>query len=139
MLKQKWLWYCVFCVCCWGPYAITSKLGSREIPALPMQLLFTIGSLPVALAMLAARRFRLERNRRGIVYGLVTGIFSGIGGIAWFAAYSSGGNTAIIATATSLYPMVTVVLALIFLRERLTRTQAAGLGFAAAALVIFSL
>jgi EamA domain-containing membrane protein RarD len=40
---------------------------------------------------------------------------------------------------TSLYPIVTVVLAVIFLRERLTKLQMAGLGFAVIALVIFSL
>ncbi len=139
ILKQKWFWYSTFCVLCWGPYAIVSKLGSREIPALSMQFLFTLGSLPVAIGVLAARRFRLERNRAGIIYGLLNGVLSGVGGIAFFAAFGSGGNTAVIATATSLYPMVTVVLAVLILRERLTSVQVAGLCFAAAALVIFSL
>ncbi len=139
MLRQKWFWYSVFCVFCWGPYAIVSKLGSEEIPALSMQFLFTLGALPVAVGVLAARRFRLERNLPGIGYGLLNGILSGVGGIAFFAAFGSGGNTAVIATATSLYPMVTVVLAVLILRERLTKAQVIGLGFAAAALVIFSL
>jgi len=138
MLREKWLWYSVFCVLCWGPYVIVSKLGSQEIPPLAMQFLFTLGSLPVALCFLAARRFRMERNSLGIVFGLLNGILSAVGGIALFGAFRSGGNAAVIATATSLYPMVTVVLAVLILRERLTKTQVVGLGFAVAALVIFS-
>ncbi len=139
ILKQKWFWFSVFCVLCWGPYAIVSKLGSKEIPPFTMQFLFTLGSLPVALGVLAARRFRLEKSASGITYGLLNGILSGIGGIAFFAAFASGGNTAVIATATSLYPMVTVVLAVLILREKLNKNQLIGLGFAGAALVIFSL
>ena len=56
-----------------------------------------------------------------------------------YAAYSTGGNTAVITTATGLYPMVSVLLAIIFLKERLTRVQVLGVLFAIAAMVIFSL
>jgi uncharacterized membrane protein len=68
-----------------------------------------------------------------------TGIFSGIGGMGLFTAYGSGGNTAVITTAGSLYPMVTVILAVLILREQLTRVQVVRLGFATAAFVLFSL
>jgi EamA domain-containing membrane protein RarD len=45
----------------------------------------------------------------------------------------------VITVTTSLYPMITVVLALLFLRERLTKMQTLGLGLAVAAIVLFSL
>ncbi len=137
--KAKWFWYSVLCVLLWGPYTIVSKLGSTEIPAPAMQFLFTLGALPVGLGLLAARRFKLENSLKGISYGAATGVLSGIGGMGLFAAYGSGGNTSVITTATSLYPMVTVVLAVVLLRERLTALQVVGLGFAAMAIVIFSL
>ncbi len=137
--KAKWFWYSVLCVLLWGPYTIVSKLGSTEIPAPAMQFLFTLGALPVGLGLVAARRFKLEKSLKGISYGAATGVLSGIGGMGLFAAYGSGGNTSVITTATSLYPMVTVVLAVVLLRERLTALQVVGLGFAAMAIVIFSL
>ncbi len=43
-----------------------------------------------------------------------------------------------ISALTGLYPMVTVVLAVLLLRERLQAVQVMGLGFAAAAIVIFA-
>jgi drug/metabolite transporter (DMT)-like permease len=118
---------------------MVSKLGSREIPAATMQFLFTLGSLPVALLLLAARRFKMEKDAKGITHATVTGVLSGIGGMGLFAAYGSGGNTAVVTTASSLYPMVTVVLAVLILHERLTWTQVLGLAFATAAFVLFSL
>lgn len=103
-----------------------------------MQFLFTLGGIPVALGVLAARRFRLERSPRGISYGLLVGILSTIGGTALFAAFGTGASTAVVTVATGLYPMVTVLLAVIFLHERLTRRQCIGLGFAAGACVLLS-
>ena len=138
-LKVRWFWYCMLCVFLWGPYTMVSKLGSKEIPAATMQFLFTLGSLPVALLLLAARGFKLEKDVKGISNATFTGILSGIGGMGLFAAYGSSGNTAVVTTASSLYPVVTVILAVLILRERLTWVQVVGLGFATAAFVLFSL
>ena len=139
MLKAKWFWYSVLCVLCWGGWALLSKLGSNEIPADTMQFLFTFGALPVGVVLLVARRFRLEKSRKGIFYAVANGILSGIGGLGLFAAYRTGGNTPVITAVTALYPMITVVLAILVLRERLTRLQVLGLGFAAVAIVILAL
>jgi uncharacterized membrane protein len=138
-LKARWFWYSILCVLCWGGWALLSKLGSREIPPETMQFLFTVGALPVGIALLMARRFKLEKSKKGIFYAVLNGILSGIGGLTLFAAYHTNGNTALITVATSLYPTITVVLAVLILRERLSATQALGLVFAGAAIVLFSL
>ena len=138
LMKARWFWCSIFCLVCWGPYAMVSKLGSMEIPALTMQFLFTVGGVPVALGVLAMRRFRLERSAWGTIHGLTIGLLSGIGGIALFAAYGTGANTAVVTVVTGLYPMITVVLAVWLLHERLTKRQYLGLAFAAAAFVLFS-
>lgn len=104
-----------------------------------MQFLFALGALPVVLALLLAKRFRLGSNRKGVGYSLANGIASGIGMICLYAAFRSGGNTSVIMVSTALYPMVTVVLALLILHERLTKWQILGLILATAAIVIFSL
>ncbi|MGH9454782.1 MAG: EamA family transporter, partial [Terriglobia bacterium] len=72
-------------------------------------------------------------------YSIANGILSGIGSWALFAAYRTGGNAAVITTVTAMYPLITVLLAMTILRERLTRVHVMGLGFAVAAFVIFSL
>jgi transporter family protein len=138
-LRARWFWCCVFCVACWVPWAILSKLGSEEIPAPTMQYLFTWGGVPVLLFVLVMQRFRIQKSKKGIFYGLTVGILSAVGQLAMFAAYGTGSNAAIITTATSLYPLVTVALAVPLLKERLTKAQVVGVGFAGVALVIFSM
>jgi transporter family protein len=104
-----------------------------------MQFLFTVGALPVGIALLMARRFELEKSVKGISYAVLNGILAGIGGLTLFAAYHTNGSTSVITAATALYPMITVVLAVLILRERLTTVQILGLAFAGAAFVLFSL
>jgi len=137
-LQSRWFWYAVFCLVCWGPYALFSKLGSMEIPPLTMQFLFTIGGIPIAVAVLLLRRFRMERSKSGIAYGVIVGILSTVGGTALFAAYGTGANTAMVTVVSGLYPLVTVLLAVWLLRERLTKRQWIGLAFAGVACVLFS-
>ena len=104
-----------------------------------MQFLFTVGALPVGIGLLMSRRFKLEKSGKGISYAVVNGILSGVGGLTLFAAYHTNSSTSLITVATALYPMITVVLAVMILRERMTATQALGLAFAGAAIVLFSL
>jgi transporter family protein len=138
-LKAKWFWYSILCIVCWGGWTLFGKLGSAEVSAPTMQFLFPFGCIPIALAMLWARRFKLEKSPRGIFFGVANGVLSGIGGLALFAAYRTEGSAAVITAATAMYPLITVVLAVTVLRERLTWLHVVGLGFAATAFVLFSI
>jgi len=104
-----------------------------------MQFVFAFGFIPVALLVLVLKRVRFEKSVKGISYSLGNGILAGIGGLTLFAAYRSGGNTSVITAATALYPLITVILAILILRERLNWLQVVGLGFAVAAIIVFSL
>ena len=138
-LRAKWFWYSILCVFCWGAWVLCSKLGSNEISASAMQFLFAFGFIPVALLILVLKPVKFEKSVKGILYSLGNCVLAGIGGLALFAAYRSGGNTSVITAATALYPLITVVLAILILRERLTWLQVVGLGFAVVAIIVFSL
>lgn len=137
-LKQKWFWFSICCVLCWGGWALVSKLGTNDISASGMQFIFAFGFIPVALLALVLKPVKFEKDLKGIAYGLGNGVLAGIGGLALFAAYRTGGSTSVITVATALYPMITVVLAFLILKERLTRLQIVGLGFAALAMIILA-
>ena len=104
-----------------------------------MQYLYPFGWVPVALACLWVRRFRIEPSFLGAFYSIAVGLLGGIGGLAFFAACRTGGNTSAITAATAMYPLITVVLAVVILREKLTWLHIVGLVFAAMAFVLFSL
>jgi len=93
----------------------------------------------VALVLLTARRFKLEKSLVGISCAIVMGVLAGVGNSALSAAYRSGGNTAVVTVATAMYPMVSVLLGVLILREKLTARHLLGLLFAGVAFVLFSL
>src|SRR3954454_5988574 len=82
---------------------------------------------------------QIRKKRQGIFYAVLMGVLAGVGGLTLFAAYGTGGNTSLITALTALYPMITVVLAVTILREKLRRIQIVGLVFACIAIVIFSI
>jgi transporter family protein len=138
-LKTKWFLYSTLCLLCFAAYVLVSKLGlNYKIPDPTMYYLFIWGSVPVALALLAARSFRMEKSAKGISLGTCVGILGGIGQWAILIAWAvEGANTSVIAALTGLYPMLTAVLAVWFLRERLLTVQIGGLILASVAIVIF--
>jgi transporter family protein len=80
VLKEKWFWYSVLSVLCMGGWTLLGKLGTTEISAPTMQFLYPFGWVPVALACLWVRRFKLERSLRGNLYSISIGVLGGIGG-----------------------------------------------------------
>src|SRR6185437_11373482 len=86
-------------------------------------ILFTVGMLPLVAAALF--RGKIMHDRRGIVYGVLTGVLSGLGAIAYFAAMRVG-KASLVGPVTSLFPLLTVLLALGILKERMNRIQLAG-------------
>ena len=139
VFKAKWFWYSMLSVFFLGGWTLLSKLASAEINARTMEFLYPFGWVPVAVVCLWTRQFKFEKSPRGIVYATAIGVLGGIGGLAYFAAYRTGGSTSAIAAATAMYPLISVVLAVLILREKLTWLHVVGLVFAAAAFVLFSL
>jgi transporter family protein len=73
-----------------------------------------------------------------IAVGLLAGFANGLG--AWFLliALNKGATASVAVPFTALYPLLTIVLAITFLGERLTRTQALGISLALTAAVLLS-
>jgi drug/metabolite transporter (DMT)-like permease len=76
------------------------------------------------------------RPPRTLVLPLVgIGVLDMVGNGAYILAVQSGA-LAVASVVSSLYPVTTVILATVFLRERVTRSHAAGIALAALAIVL---
>src|SRR6202795_3138382 len=133
-----WLWYALLCIFWWGLWGFLSKIGSEKASPMQMQILFTLGMLPVALGMLAQMRGKLDRNRGGIAYGLLSGVATGLGTLGYYAALRDQ-NASVVTPLTGVFPVLTVVLAFVVLRERLNRVQMGGMLLALASIIILSI
>jgi transporter family protein len=127
----------------WGMWGLVSKIASSGIDVYVNQLLYTVGLVPlmVFVAWTVSKRSagdKREGRRKGIFWAFLTGILGGLGNLAFFQALVKGGKASVVAPVTALFPMVTVLLALIFLKERLGRVQWVGLALAFVAIYLLS-
>ncbi len=133
-----WLWYALLCIFWWGLWGFLSKVGSEAASPMQMQILFTLGMLPIAIGMLLQIRGKLDRDRAGITYGLLCGVATGLGTLGYYAALREQ-NASVVTPVTGLFPVLTIVLAFVVLRERLNKVQMGGMILALASIVILSI
>lgn len=139
----KWLLWSVVTIVLWGAWGLVSKVASAGVDAYVNQLLYTAGLAPLLIfvAWTVHRRSAQERREgrsAGVFWAFFTGILGGVGNIFFFQAMVAGGKASVVAPVTALFPMITVLLALTFLHERLGRVQWIGLALAFVAIYLLS-
>jgi drug/metabolite transporter (DMT)-like permease len=134
-----WLIYTLLTMLLWGGWGALSKPLSSAVSSWQMLVVSTLGLLPVIGVLRASRQWGAGGNpRRGFGLAFASGILGSAGNVAYYQALAEGGKAAAVTPLTSLYPLVTIVLALAWLRERLNALQAVGMMFSLAALYCFS-
>ncbi len=133
----RWAGYALLCILCWGIWGILSKVGSDRMDPMQMQVLFTVGMLPPVLLALIRLRFKVETDRSGALYGILNGVFTGVGLLAFYAAMAKG-KASVVGPVTALFPLLTVLLALLVLKERMNGIQSTGVLLALAAIFVLA-
>lgn len=135
----RWFLCTLIAVLCWGLWAIISKLIGETLTAGQSQALSTLGLLPVMLALACSKKLRATGNRRrGLTNAVLAGVLSCAGNIAYYHALNLGGKASTVIPLTALYPLVTIVLALALLHERLNSIQCAGIALSLVAIYLFN-
>ncbi|MFN0067792.1 MAG: EamA family transporter [Limisphaerales bacterium] len=134
-----WLLWTLLTLAAWGGWAFLSRLLGSALTAEQNQALSTLGFLPVLALLALSGRGRLRRaSRRGLLLALAGGVVSCLANIPYYAAAARGERFASVISLVALAPVVTVLLALVLLREKLGAVQAAGLGLAFVAIWLFN-
>lgn len=97
-----------------------------------------LGPLIVAFFVLLSLDFRVEMHGKGIIYAFLAGLVGSIGGLLFVHSVSKG-KASIVITLTALYPVVTILLSFIILKEQLTMKQAIGIILALISMVLLSI
>lgn len=120
-----------------GLYFVLMHSATHTATYWPMVASRAGGILILAFYMTVSRQGWVP-NKAAYGLMLLNGLLD-IGGNLFFVLAGQAGRLDITAVLSSLYPGATVVLAWIFLRERLSRTQWMGIFAALAAIVLFTL
>jgi bacterial/archaeal transporter family protein len=136
----QWLIFSLLTIVLWGVWGATSKLVTNQISPYRYQVLFTMGLIPLLPLVARSRGSTSPAHRhRGIFYAFCTGLLGGTGNITFYKSLAAGGKASVVVPATSLSPLVTVVLAFLILKERVTGSQKLGLLLALGAIYLLSL
>jgi uncharacterized membrane protein len=108
--------------------------GAGAWPLVPDQVVATAILAGVALTR---RRAVAASAGAALVPAVAGGVLAGLAALLYLAA-TGHGELSVIAVVSALYPAATVLLARVALRERWSRSQAAGLGLAVVAVVAIS-
>ena len=100
-------------------------------------LIFRMTSTSVILAAVAVRRPSLAVSTREVPLLALIGIGDMLGNLL-FAAASTSGLVSITSVLASLYPIITVLLARLVLKERVARSQEAGIALTLAGVALIS-
>ncbi len=138
MHPPVWLVYTLIALVFWGITGVTQKLSTNAISTQLSFLWFAYSMIAIALIILVAVPIQWHITPRVFWLAVIGGALNGLGALTCFAAFESGGKASIVVPLCYLFPIVTVALALTFLHESLTRTQAIGVALALVAAILLS-
>lgn len=134
-----WLTWTFVALLSWGIWAVLSKFMGTTLSAEQCQALSTLGFLPIVLPLAWSGRRRVRTaSPKGLLLALAGGVVSCLGNIPYYAALGRGEKFATVLSLVALAPLVTVLLAVLLLRERLSGQQLFGLVLAAVAIWLFN-
>lgn len=135
--NNNWFLYAVVAGLLWGIWGVVAKLISEEVSPFMNHLLFTMGML-VTLPLVIKKCTLASFGVRGFVWGCIAGCFAIGGNMAVFYAFSNGGQASIVIPVTNLYPLITILIAVIAFKEKLNVINIAGIFLAIPAILLLS-
>jgi transporter family protein len=123
----------------WGVSGFLQKLATNHLPARTAALVYLSAFLPVAVFLAVRETWPVSISARTWTLALALGFFLGFGNLAVLTAFARGGKASVIAPLGSLYPIVSVPIAVLALGETVGRREVFGILFALASVVALAM
>ena len=136
---QIWLGFAMLALVFWGITGVTQKLSTNSISSERSFLWFCWAMVALSVCVLIVTHPQWGLGKVVVISAIVGGTLNGLGAWTSFRALESGGKASIVISLISLYPLLTVGLAVLFLRERLNWQQTIGAVVAIIAAILLSL
>ena len=135
---QAWVALALGSLLLWGVWGFLAKIASDYLTARSAAAMQGLGVAAGTLVLLAFLRFRPDVHVGGGVAAFLAGAALFLGIITFVWALGSGGKASVVVPMTAVYPVVTILLSVIILREQMAPVHVLGMGFALVAVVLLS-
>ena len=137
MKMPVWLGYALLTTVLWGVWGAFAGLPTEHgFPETLIYVVWAFTMIPPALIVLSRNGWKLAKDRRSILLGLIIGVLGAGGQMLLFYAVRQG-PTYLIFPIISMSPVITIVLSFLFLGERTGRLGIIGIVLALCALPLF--
>lgn len=138
MKSKTWLFFALTTTIFWGIWGAFIEIPEKAgFPATLGYTVWALTMIPCALVALTIIKWKPETDRKSILLGLVIGLLGAGGQLILFEALRSG-PAYIVFPFISLFPVVTIFLSILFLKERAGNRQWAGIILALIAIFFLS-
>ena len=134
---DNWFLSALLALVIYGFWGFFPKIAVQYINPQSAIIYQAAGAVFVGLVAVFMMQFKPDVHPKGILFAFLTGVAGTLGTLFYFAA-ASRGKISVVASMTALYPVITIVLAAILLKEPITIRQIVGMLFALAAIVLFT-
>jgi transporter family protein len=138
MTIASWYYPSLTALCLYGAWGYWGARAANFISPLSITFYSSLGVLASGIFALVLLNFKPELSAKGSIYGLLNGVANGIACIFFIMALRKGPAMPVVLI-TSMYPLITLLLSVFFLKQGLSVKQVLGMTFAITALVLFSL
>jgi Predicted membrane protein len=137
--KNNWLLYALVTTVTWGIWGAFSEIPVKQFnfPSTMVYVVWAISMVPCALVALKNIGWKLDVRKKTVWLGLATGFLGAGGQLILFQALKQG-PAYIIFPIVSLSPIVTILLSVIFLKEKVKGWSWAGIALAVVTLFCFA-
>ncbi len=138
MKEKKWLMYAVITTLFWGVWGAFIEIPEKAgFPATLGYVVWALTMIPCSIVGLKIINWKLEYDKKSVVLGSIVG-FTGAGGqLVLFQALRLG-PAYLIFPIISLYPVITIFLSVVFLKERANKKAWTAIILALAAIFLLS-
>ncbi len=134
-----WMLYTLAAMFFWGVFSAAQKVSTNHVSAEMSYLAWCAAFIPIAIWIVLTKDLNWEMSAAMVWSGLAAGALNGFGVIAAFAAYRYEGKASIVTPlAAAVQPIVTLILAYIFLQERIGPLESLGIVLAIIAAIAMS-
>ena len=138
-MSYSWILFAAVALVFWGVSGVTQKLATNRISSELSFLWFAYAMMAISLVLMATATLNWHVPGRIFWLAVAGGTLNGLGALTSFKALESGGKASVVIALIALFPLVTVALAVVFLHEKLTLVQGAGIALAIIAAILLSL
>jgi transporter family protein len=134
-----WMWFAAMALVFWGITGITQKLATNRISSALSFIWFAYAMIAISAVLTVFVPVQWHLTSKIAIAAIAGGTLNGLGALTSFTALESGGKASVVISLISLYPLVTVAIAVTMLHEHISLAQAAGVVIAIVAAILLSL